>query len=224
MVIMNTHTRKEEMLSMRNSGMTLNEIAGKYGISRERVRQIIGNTGSDFMKKFTESALEKVDLSQRVTNDISDLIGIKKIWLDKMRSLHHKIAGGAAKQGEEVEELVSKKLTSLGIKNKLMPYGNQFDIITDDGIMIDVKSTSVKTFTSNKQKSDLYYFKTKKDKRGDYCDYFIFYIILTNDFFVIPNFEVPYSNGVYITWPCLHKKQTSKWPKYHNRFDLLKGK
>lgn len=37
--------RQEEMLSLRQSGLTLREIGEKYDISRERVRQIIGNTG-----------------------------------------------------------------------------------------------------------------------------------------------------------------------------------
>ena len=37
--------RRDEMLSMRENNMTLQEIADKFTLSRERVRQIIGNTG-----------------------------------------------------------------------------------------------------------------------------------------------------------------------------------
>ena len=37
--------RKRNMLYFRNRGWTLVRIGKKYGISRERVRQIIGNTG-----------------------------------------------------------------------------------------------------------------------------------------------------------------------------------
>lgn len=45
---MTTHNlqRKQEMISMRDENKTLQEIADKYSICRERVRQIIGNTSN----------------------------------------------------------------------------------------------------------------------------------------------------------------------------------
>ena len=39
-------TRKAEMIRLRTEErLTLQQIANRYGITRERVRQIIGNTG-----------------------------------------------------------------------------------------------------------------------------------------------------------------------------------
>ncbi len=43
--------RKQKMISMRNEKKTLQEIADKFGITRERVRQIIGNTGDEAIKR-----------------------------------------------------------------------------------------------------------------------------------------------------------------------------
>ena len=41
-----TTSRTDEMLSMRRNGASLGDIGNAYGISRERVRQIIGREGS----------------------------------------------------------------------------------------------------------------------------------------------------------------------------------
>jgi DNA-directed RNA polymerase sigma subunit (sigma70/sigma32) len=39
------NVRKREMLQLRDRGWTLQKIATKYGVSRQRVHQIIGATG-----------------------------------------------------------------------------------------------------------------------------------------------------------------------------------
>jgi len=37
--------RREEMLALRREGLSLQQIADRWNISRERVRQLVGNTG-----------------------------------------------------------------------------------------------------------------------------------------------------------------------------------
>lgn len=50
--IPNRLARLQEMKAMREAGKTLAEIGAKYGVSRERVRQLIGNTGRiNFIQK-----------------------------------------------------------------------------------------------------------------------------------------------------------------------------
>lgn len=52
-------TRKDEMIEMRNQRISLQEIADKYELSRERVRQIIGNTGHMAYPTYTPELIQE---------------------------------------------------------------------------------------------------------------------------------------------------------------------
>jgi predicted DNA-binding protein YlxM (UPF0122 family) len=221
--------RKQDMINMRDSAMTLQEIADKYGISRERVRQIIGNTGHDAMQERVKQKISTVQSNPQMTNsEIKELLnkkygaGLGYKLSAAWNGMRHAISGGELKKGTKIEALVSEHLQSIGIGNKLMPHMHSFDMLLDDGKKIDVKACFSSRKTNEKQKCDMYQFGVGKNRRGNYCDFFICYIVPTGDYFIIPNEEVSMVDSVYISWPT-PKRSWTKWHSYHNRFDLLKS-
>ncbi len=62
-------TRRDEILSLRQAGLTYAEIGGKFGISKERVRQILK----------VKPSREKPNLNSKVmlrTGDVAQLLGL----------------------------------------------------------------------------------------------------------------------------------------------------
>lgn len=204
--------RVQEMRRMRfEDNSTLQEIADKYGISRERVRQLIGNSGRVAWDKMHRVHAENKHLGNSV---LAKLMGLATRSVYHYRNgERHDIEGGMFQIGSENEILVSNKLSSLGIGNKLMPHHHPFDILLNNGIRVDVKSSS-------KTLSGLYKFQIKKVTRGEYADFFILVPTNTKDMFVVPGNKAP-DYGIFISWPP--KNSRSKYAQYLNRFDLLKG-
>lgn len=207
---------------------TLQEIGDHYGISRERVRQILGNTGDIVVRQRTKEKVEFIQNSTHQTNDqleknLFSKFGIKFGGrLYKIRSTtRHAISGGAFGQGTEAEDLVSEKLNSMGIRNEQMPHHHPFDIKLANGKTIDVKAAFRPCVTSKAQTNTMYRFGVGKDRRGDYCDFFICYIKPTEDFFIIPNENVNMVQTLYINWPT-PERSWAGWEEYHNRWDLLR--
>lgn len=213
-------SRIQDMIRLREGGKTLEDIGNIYHISRERVRQIIGNTGVYFISNIAR----RIHVDSSMT--VKDLDGLlygrgRKILRDKLKKIHHAISGGAGKDGQEIEWLVSEKLKSIGLENELMPLRHPFDIQLKNGIRIDVKATWTKSITSPFQKNEMYRFGVKKKRKAGACDFYICYIAPHNVFFVIPEKEVNLSNFLYISYPE-PKRSWSKWQDYENRFDLLR--
>jgi hypothetical protein len=203
---------------------TLSEIAKKYKISRERVRQIVGSGIS------RRDISENVRLPQDPSLTSSELVSIARkilpkisisVLRKKIASQHHAVSGENC--GDDGELNVNKKLDSVGIKNKLMPFGSPYDIITNRGIRIDVK-TSKKLTKDPKGISEYYRFRISKDTKSE-CDFFIFYAINDERYWIIPFDVLPKTESIYIrktadgiSWKnALYKE----WNKYENRFDLL---
>lgn len=105
---------------------------------------------------------------------------------------------------------VSKKLESLGIKNKLMPYKYSYDIKTENGIRIDVKSTE--------NGNDEYGLGTKSTKKPNYTDFYVVIIIKYMDVFVIPFDLVKGKKSVIISY-----NDIDKWLEYKDAYDLIKN-
>lgn len=221
--------RKDEMKRLRfEEFKTLQEIADIYNLSRERVRQIVGNTGSFVSDKRSREKTEFVMASKDMTH--SQLIQAlkNKFGTPKTNAIHlrgkfrHAVESNSwAWHGAKHEDLVSKKLNSLGIENKQMPHGHPFDILLANGKKIDVKASTTKRVTSPSQKHTMYSFSVRKNKKRDYCDFFICYIVPEKVFFVIPCEEVSATAGnLYITYPQ-PARSWAKWHEYEDRFDLL---
>lgn len=210
-----------EMIQLRQNDWTLQEIADKFGISRERVRQRIGNTGFQATQSRVKKNRSMYEQFKHLSNSaLQKVLGIKTInnYRDDTR---HAIDGGSLQVGTESEVTVSKKLHDLGFKNELMPHFHPFDILLDNGITVDVKSSD--PMTSSKTISPCYTFNTKKAVKGNYCDFLILYLRDAKECFVVPMKEA--GNIIRFCFPegsLRTNNKVSKWLKYHNRFDLLK--
>lgn len=214
--------RKQTMKDMRHKQlMSLQEIADQYGISRERVRQIIGNSGKGYK---TQRQINIVRGNADKTNsELKALlgIGVSGRYARVRAEARHPIEGGQAALGKIGEDVVSQKLHDNGIKHRQMPHHHPFDILLDGGKKVEVK-TAFSEFVSNpKQKSTQYRFGVGKNKKGNFCDFFICYIEPTGDFFIIPNKKIGMIDSLYITWPT-QARSWAGWEEYHNRWDLLK--
>lgn len=215
--------RNEEMKELRNNDWTLQAIADKYGISRERVRQIIGNTSftATFSKTRKNWAIYEENKNES-NSALSKMMGISKHRVSSIfrryEPIRHKLDLGDVKKGYETENIVSQKLLSLGIKNTLMPNFHPFDMLLDNGLKVDVKSSNP---ISCSVKTSQYSFRTRKYEKGNYCDFFILYLIDVKEFFVVPD---SVAGGIIrFAFPEAIHGRKSKWLQYHNRFDLLKG-
>lgn len=219
-------SRAAEMVRLRfEESKTLQEIANVYGISRERVRQIIGNSGSGYKLRRNR---KKILSHPELTNDeLSEYTGISVNVISTHRAMagqRHTIKdGGHLKSGTEGEIIVSDKLRELGIEHKLMGHMHKFDIILKNGKRIDVKTADSAIKPPSQHGGAYYNFRITKFRSGQesYADFFILLIKPENKFYVIPENEIAKSY-LRITQSPL-KKEKLKYDKYINRFDLLQN-
>lgn len=210
--------RLEKIKNLRFSrNYTLQEIANEFRLSRERIRQLIGNTGRGYKNRRIRKLYEN---NKHLSNtELSEITGIVNISSYRKDGIRHKINGGSLKIGVYFEELVSKTLNKNGISHKLMPHNHPFDILLDNGIRIDVKSVSPSRLLT--KITNTYSFNPNKKRRGNYADYFICVLIDTEEMFVIPSSEIKKSSPIRFSWPRPTRGKESKYHKYHNNFDVL---
>jgi len=213
--------RNKKIVELRNEKhWTLEKIGIFFGMSRERVRQIIGVDGVKIkIKAFrikAASNIQELDIT-KTTEELKKITGKYSInWM----GLRHNVSSGNAKLGYDAEEFVSKVLTENGIPNRLT-NSRPVDIILDNGLKLEVKSRSKSQRT--KTSKNFYYFPLIRDVVKGNADFYI--LVIKKDCFVIPSNVVPIHGGIGFVWPKTTSKigRFSNWTEYHNRFDLLKG-
>lgn len=208
--------RNKEMMRLRlEKGKSLQEIADIYGITRERVRQIVPDTGKNFITKWTEHKIDEYDLS--ACKDINELPGAITVWRKLWGKHRHAAKSGSVKIGQEYEQKASDILSSMGLSNKLMPNRHPFDILLDNGLRVDVKHSDcdVSDFPTQNCASPTY--SIANMKYGEDCDFFI--VFVSDAVFVIPASEVKVDR-IRIPYPQTGRKP-SKWTQYKDRYDLL---
>lgn len=199
--------------------LTLAEIGAKFGgLCRERVRQLIGNTGRGFTtrrrKRIWEQNKHKTNSELRQALDLSSDTSLYRY----RQGERHEIEGGTVKKGYDIENYVSNVLKSIGIENTLMNYRHPFDMLLPDGTRIEILSTA--PFILPGGRAQCYSFNTHQDKKGRYCDYFICVASDTMEIWVIPA-HLTKTNSPIRFCPRSDHWIKSKWLQYQNRFDLL---
>jgi len=221
--------RRQDMVNLRYVlGWTLQKIADRYGISRERVRQIIGNSGHIAIK--TTDRLKDEEFLQQTANltneELADMLGVSQQTVAKHRGdMRHAIKNGnsAAYRGAMIEDKVSEILKEKGISNELMPFKNGFDILALDTVRIDVKS-AYKNWNppSSNFVSPLWRFKIQSGvikRKG--TDFYACYIVPTEELFVIPSNVIPETREyIAFCWPTT-RPTMSKYQKYLNAYHLI---
>lgn len=224
--------RKQEMTVLHfEQGWTMQQIADIFGISRERVRQIIGNS-NDARRKLTEKILLQ-DMENKTTSEIKDSVfdkirrPIVKV-LDEKIALQHHLPDRTGRStglinGINAENNVANILQVNGFNVELMPFGHPFDLLVN-GKKVDVKYSSSLSMPP-RGKTPFYRFAIRKNIKPNSCDFFIFSVFDSNKLWIIPNSKLPNVNMVYITKNLSHHswKQSKRWDEYINRFELLTG-
>lgn len=215
-------TRNEDIRQMRfENGMTLEEIARVKKISVARVAQILGKTGNSAqirMTNFLESNIVlEVPISEIAKHaKVSDRFVRKNLPGNRFGVSE---TNSAVSKVHKYEMIVSNKLLSNGIQNKLMPIKHSFDILLiENNIRIDVKGTSHKIFPKS-QKYPFFGFNLyQKQLKPNYCDYYVFYIEPYDTCFVVPFEDIKHIEILRIHYP---PKKQSKFLIYENNFSLL---
>lgn len=222
--------RNQEMWRLRFvEGWKLREIGKWAGISRQRVQQIIGDSGKDFLSIWTQ---RKIDSGSYVlpknVEELDDLKGAKRVWQKEWGRHRHRAKGGPAKFGQDYEEAASQILSENGIENKLMNYRCPYDIDCS-GIRVDVKVTTHDVSKIKSQNCQYPTFQLPEMKSGKDCDFFFVFIPDNEEvsgftYFVIPSKEfhhLAHGSRPRIPWRPVSQKP-SKWHTYHKRIDLIK--
>jgi len=230
--------RANEMRSLYEQGISYQGIAEVYGVTRERVRQIIGEavvknghhrTPSLYEKRSQIEAARYTFASthpELTTRQLAKQLGVStgkavEYWGDIRHAVSSKNKN--AKKGAVIEEYVSKLLTRNGIEHTLT-NSRPYDIILADGRTVEIKSRH-KPDETHQATKNFYFFPLKrvyKKEHAPTADFYIFVIVnRKRDVFIVPKTDLPASMAIGFCWPQTNKSR-GKWTQYHNRFDLLK--
>lgn len=219
--------RKSLMLIMRGSGLTLQEIGDRFDLSRERVRQIIGNTGRRVVTDYKRDVIlanlttpiqtlsEQTGISESVIRHYSK--GFRRPLVE---------SDGCVHVGEAGEVWVNDHLNSLGFNSRLTRHRhNHYDLIVN-GYKVDVKTTKTPWSPPTileRAVSPAWRFNIRCGKGRPPID---FYICVINhetkqDVFVIPYgaISIPRQHLTFC-WPTT-RPEIGKFQKYYERYDLL---
>jgi hypothetical protein len=229
--------RKQEMVELRSQGRTIQQIATVYGISRERVRQVIGNTGyiaspeNVYAERKAETKKRHLQLIKKIalldkpeltTWELARKLNMSYLKTSLNRQIRrHKTNNAFTNIGMAAEEYVSEELSRRGIKNELMPIGHPYDIETHAGKTIDVKT---RTHAENIRTSRNFYFfnlrhTERQYRKKEYPDFMA--LVINKDIFIIPKNKLPECSALGFCWPEGKHRHGQNWQQYHNRFDLL---
>lgn len=218
---MTPEERCQVMLSLRyDHGWTLNEIGILFGVTRERVRQIIGNSGwmaAKYRKREVRAAPYEVTNQQ-----LADELGLTYATVSYLRAgIPKKAPSGSLRRiGQKCEERVEEKLESLGYTVEKMAPNAPFDLLVDGEIKIDVKYASTKPNPPSKSalNNTQYQFKVEGHGEKD-LDFFVF--VAEDDMFVVPHSAVPRQmKYVCFVWPT-DRPEIGKYQKYKDKWELL---
>ena len=215
--------RDTEMARLRmKKGWTLEKIGKRFGVTRERVRQILGNTGT----VASQMRHEKIRTADpMLTNkELADEHGVCLKTISNYREGWHVVDGDSPlASGNGWEKWAAEQLETRGHEVELQHLGSYFDILLDGKIKIDVKSAHglIPKSLKGRLKNPRYSFQTRKRKDRKPIDFYFLIIAETKDIFIVPYDVLPEKKDTIIfVWPS-DRPTLSKYSQYHNRYDLL---
>ena len=224
--------RKSHMIYLRQNELwTLQEIANLYRISRERVRQIVGNTGVRPYnpKKAAQDQIIRAS-SDKTNSQLERELGVNKSQIYKARSgMRHKIEDTleSTHSGFMGEEKFKRDAEARGYSVELMSFRHQFDAMVNGSVNCDVKIATVplETPTHKKQQmiNPIWNFSIGKKKKWKEVDVFPCLIFPLNLWFIVPAEHIRAGGireNIRFVYPHSGRGPTS-FQKYENRWDII---
>lgn len=205
-------------------GWKLQKIADKYDITRERVRQIVGNTGYLFAQLRHE---EIKDADPMESNQaLAKRLNMKTSTISLHRDGWHTVEGDSVlAMGNGWEKWAAVQMIKRGHVAELQPLRSYFDILLDTHLKVDVKAATgnIPPSKQGRQKNPGYHFNLRKSEARKPVDFYFCIATETEDVFIVPYDKLPMPKETLLfCWPTA-RPTLGKYQKYHNRWDLLNG-
>ena len=173
--------------------MSLREIGSVFGVSRQRVSQIIGRVGWRPKKPYV------------------------------LRSRTLITGNSAAERGQRAEEWTAKAITQrTGLPALLMPNHAPYDILVDGRVRVDVKSRRSTSRRRDGTKT-IWIFNTRKLLHQERCDFFICLLGFPwNNVLVVSAEELGSASSIGYTLPGdKTRPHPSKWDVALNNWEVI---
>jgi hypothetical protein len=126
--------------------------------------------------------------------------------------------------GVKAEIMVSNRMKELNIRHELMPHSHSFDILVNNKIKIDVKSSwksNIPPSQIGRCVNDRYHFQLRGHDKHP-ADYYILVIPKCDAMFIVPGDIIPKNKtDIFMVYPSA-RPEIGKYQKYLNRWDLLR--
>jgi len=215
--------RSEEIRDLRfNKQWKLQDIADKYGITRQRVHQILGNTG----RKKPDYYKELINYKDYTNKEISEVFGITEKTVAKITNhlnIRNKVDNNYnSGKNYKAEEWLIKKLNDEGITNIIrFPGTNPYNLLVNDVKVRVVSSHTPKKLEGTGNVSPSWRFSLRKDR--EITDVFAFIIYSLEKVFFVPNNDIPRNrNELVFSYPTEYRN-SGKWQSYENNFAIFKN-
>lgn len=205
---------------LNQNDVSMYDISKKYGLTRERVRQLFEKI---FKFHFTviknqrkEQRKLKVELDRQLRKNPC-------VKVDRFNSGDSNLYKGVL-----AEKKVYDICNALGYEIKPYKPSQAIDLVIND-YMVDVKSCYSTIFTSKGQTTRQFHFTISNAQR-EIANFIICHAVSINKFFVIPISAFPSGNHLYIpekpenSWVCngVNRHSKSRWYQYLEAWHLLK--
>jgi transcriptional regulator with XRE-family HTH domain len=206
-----------------NKHWTLQKIANELGITRQRVHQLLGNTG----KRPNILQEDLLKLTDYTNKEISEMYGVSEITIAKATNrfnIRNKIDSefGHGKN-YKAESLTVAKLEELNFDNiKRFPFKSPYNLLIDNSIKVRVVgSFTPKSSPSLRNVTPNWRFSLNNSRK--LVDVYILVIYPLEKFFIIPDKDIPsHRTSLVFCYPTEYKN-SGKWQSYEDRFDFLKN-
>lgn len=197
--------RKEDIRNLRAQYYTVAEIGKMYDITRQRVAQILGRTGSVVAKKrqlqFLDNTKTDVELAEEFGVAPTTVAHYRQNVIRPMRGCI----------GKHVVAMLTAQdaLAHIGIRTEVIKKGGNTYLETAAKQKIYVSYTKARCLPKTHRGRP--YYSLKVNKKGDYL---AGVLVSTNDMFLIPTKKLPKTDRIRIVWPK-PVSQASKWTEYY---------
>jgi len=216
-------TRAQEMLHLRKEDfLSLREIGEKYGISRERVRQIIGNNSLDeWVTPFMRYFKFHPDTSQYTNTELARELNCNVATVNKYRRGQiHLCESERINTSLKWVGWASNKLFELGMPNRIMFFHSPYQLhaYNNAKIIVCVAATP-RSAPSLRNTSPQWGFSVRANERK--ADFFFLVIAPYEAVFIIPYDKIHNTERVAFCYPTL-RPTLFKWGAYQDAYHLIK--